>query len=295
MPYVRKVKFSRPRKYKKKPSQKMANIKNKAYSATAKKNRTAISTVARRLSALERKSQLLQIRNTYYASQANVFSNINTALNFGVIYYRLITQPVDMVPMFNWDGLLNEGSMGRHVSSRLHIRCTLLEAMDHPLFINVAVLKLHKSNYNQVMTNSEAGSGLQNPSEWEQGREVYRDQEYTSGSANLMWNPKFFKVVGKRRMKLHRAAASSGFEPNTNYSEVSIPVKIGMTYKKKSGTLTGDNNTWIATSGTDYECQYYCVIYHEGFNEITHPDGIAVRLTTDFRHTIKQQVQNNSV
>lgn len=294
MANVYKKKFTRSRKYKKKPSEKMADIKAKSYRATASRNKNAISTVAKRLTALEKKSQLLQIRNTFYTSNNATIGVINNGLQFGVIDQRLITQPVDMSPMFNWDGLLNEGPMGRHISSRIYVRCTLKEVVEHPLFINVVVLKLHKSNYNQVMTNVEAGSGLQTPANWNQGREVFRDVSGTNGSKQLMWNPKFFKVCAKRRMRLSVAGVGAGFQPNTNYSECEIPVKIGMTYKKKSGTLTGDDNNWRATSGTDYDSQYYCIIYHEGFNEITH-NGLIVDLSTEFRHTIKQAIQTNNL
>lgn len=301
MANVPKKKFNRSRKYKKKPSEKMANIKAKSYSATPAKNKNAISTVAKRLASLEKKTNLLQIRNTYYTSNNYRWAVLNANLAFGVLDLQLINQPLDMTPALNYDGQLSPATMGRHIGSRINVRATLISNHFRPVFLNVVILKLKKSAYNQVLLRSGAGSGLASPSSWEAGRELHREIGLTNGTTlfsgmnQVFWNPKFFKVVSERRLRISNTSSTAGFRPYSNYDECVIELKVGQTYKKKSYTSTAPpvDTSWTSVDGFDNETQYYMVIYHEGFDEIQHSTGLNVEINTEMRHVIKQQVEKN--
>lgn len=284
---------------KKKKSEKISNIKDKDYDATVAKNQDAISTVAKRLSSVEKKVNLLQIRNTYYYSNNYQWVTIATGLPFGVIDTSLITQPTDMTPALNYDGQLSPANTVRHNNSLINVRATLLTKTFRPVYLNVVILRLKKSAYNQVQLRGASGSGLAAPSTWENGRELYREIGLTNGTTNFsgmydpFWNPKFFKVIAKRRLYL--GLTDSGYFPQDNYAECSIPVKIGITYKKKSYTSTTPpvDTAWTSIDGYDYDKQIYMVIYHEGFDEVQHTSGLNVVLNTEMRHSIKQKVEKN--
>lgn len=283
-----------PRKYKKKPSSKISAIKNKAYRASARKNRNAISTVAKRLVRLERNTKFVVPKKYYYESPISPVYTVGNVALYGKVTQFIINNPNAMTPCFNYNDLIVEAPEAQHRSSRLFMTFTLKEAMLYPLTLNVAIVKYKKMAYSQTQTIGEQGEFV----DWDNfvtGREITRDQRYTNGSQSLMFNPRYFKLVKHKRFSLKNNTGTGGFMPSTNEFNVNMKIPIRQTYKKKGGVGISQISKWTEILGADLLHQYYCFVWHEGYDESVHTDGISVQFDYVLRHTIKQRPMPNTI
>lgn len=280
MPYKRSYKY----KGKKKPSQKLKNIRTQQYAATRYKNQNAIAEVAKQVATINKQIAPIKPVNDWYALVDQVTTMAETS---SYVSFTKLNDPQAVNPMFesNTESSRSwlEPDRCKMKYMRVNVKYKLKEKAVDPVRI-VQYIVSPKNAFRQ--TSTSAIDALNTPNNWSDLKHYWHqttDEGSTNGFYSMMLNPRFFTVHDKRyvTLKYMDILNDSTEDHNREYYyskdfKLNIPVRL-----KAVQATTTYYNSWRDVQFQDMamDNQYYLISFHEGFT----PNDAGTTLDIDIR------------
>lgn len=250
-----------------KKASRFSNVKNKNYTATKRKNQTAIATVANRVDKLDKMLAPVKPVNDYYKKEYSQTTTTNTA---SYLFFEELNSPEELIPMFDTSILTDReflepaSCVYKHLSVQTRYR--LKEATNNPITIRQFIVS-GKPAFNQTVTAPI--QKLNTPNNWIYNKHYWSqatDDNHLGDRLNMKLNPKLFTIHSQRDIKLSYADSSTDrnvIEKTINSSH-KLDTKVKLLSK---ATATTHLNSWrdVQMQDLPWGVQYYAVAFIEGF------------------------------
>jgi hypothetical protein len=283
-------------------SKTFSSIKSKSYKASGKTNRNAISTVAKRVSQLEKKTNQLTIDRIYYEDFLIDATNIPTGLVNGVVMERNLLDFSNWNQSFGANQLFKEGLKCYIKSLRLFFSITSRQSssstgglMQEPMYYTLVVFS-PKNALKQALAASSQ-SQVPSVSTFTEGKEWTTVTHRSNGRRHVFLNPKLFQTHYSTQIAIHPNELDLRGGKMGNHREINVKIPVNMKVAVQSSSLTVPTTAnWknINIHDIKWTKQMRVAVIHGGFNESLYTSGLDVDLKYDCRYTTVQSFTRNT-